>query len=363
MRDSLVIGGDATGSTASAGAMRIVFESIADVDTTTFAGNKAALYGGAIYAAGTTIDFDAIQLFDNEISPGVAESETQSFGAAIFSAPVENAFGNPSRDLPVSGSLSGSTVSRNVGMPLYEDDRNPQPINAVQYFSNTFNNTTFGSNIYRHGTAQSHTAAELNQLIIPHSGVNKGSGNTWSSRPDLGALLAAPPRILNETAVGDTQSSTKAYLGYAWDSAGSATLDGSPVSGGIGWGETSVGTHTLSVDGNVFQDSVGQGPTPAVIFTATPAETTPGQPVTLAWTVTSGTFLGVEIDQGLSVNPAPNGQIIVNPTVTTTYSLHAITEEGGVTAQATVCVNCESPLFEDGFETGNVSRWSSAVTN
>jgi hypothetical protein len=233
----------------------------------------------------------------------------------------------------------------------------------VRYLDNVFHNTTFGNDIYRHNTAQSHTPTELNQLQIPHSGVDKGSGNTWTSRPDLGALLAAPTRILSQVAAGDTESSTKAYLGWAWDSAGSATLDGGSLSNGVGWGETSAGTHTLSVDGTPFQATVGTGPTPAVTFVATPSDITPGQQVTLSWNVTSGTFLDVEIDQGLSVPTVANGQVVVTPSVTTTYTLHAITQEGGVTAQATVCVNCESPLFEDGFETGNVSRWSTAASN
>ena len=94
MTDSLIIGGDATGSTASAGAMRVVFESAVQVDDTTFAGNSAALYAGAIYAAGTGFNLDNCQLFDNEVSPGVSENETVSFGAAMFSAAVVAASGS-----------------------------------------------------------------------------------------------------------------------------------------------------------------------------------------------------------------------------------------------------------------------------
>lgn len=363
LTDSLVIAGDATGTTGSAGALRVVFESDAQVDRTTFAGNSAPLYGGAIYAAGTTVNINDCQIFDNEVSPGESEPEVSSFGAAIFSAPVENAFGDSNRDLPVTGTLSNSMVSRNTGMPLFEDDRNPQPINAVRYLDNDFYNTTFGSRVYRHGTAQSHTPSGLNSLVITHSGVDKGAGNSWlSSEPELGALLAVPTRILMQTAVGDPESTTSAYLGYAWHG-GNATLDGVPQGGGFGWGPTTVGTHNLWVQGNQFQATVGVGPTPAVNFTASPAETTPGQPVTLSWSLVSGTFVGVEIDHGLNPSSVPSGQLVVTPSVTTTYSMHMVTQEGGVTATATVCVNCESPLFSDGFESGDTTIWSTAVSN
>ena len=254
--------------------------------------------------------------------------------------------------------MADSILSRNVGMPIFDDDRNPQPINAVRYNNNDFHNTTFGSKVYRHNTAQSKTPAELNALVIAHSSVDKGFGNSWlSTAPEVGALHAVPPRILNVTAVGDPESVTRSYLGYAWDG-GNATLDGTPLNGGFGWGSTSAGTHNLWVQSTRFQATVGVGPTPAVSFTATPAVSTPGQPVTLSWSLVSGTFIDVEIDHGLNPSDSASGQLVVTPSVTTTYSLHMLTEEGGATATATVCINCESPLFSDGFESGDTTHWS-----
>ncbi len=360
--DSLVVASNATGSGASGGGLRVVIESNAVVDRTTFASNSAVQFGAGVFAQGTAIDFSDCQFFDNEISPGVNEGEVESFGAAMFVAPLEN-WGVDQLDFPITGTVADSVLSRNVGMPIFDDDRNPQPINAVRYNNNDFNNATFGSKVYRHNTAQSKTPSELNTLVIPHSGVDKGFGNGWlSTAPELGALLAVPPRILNLTAVGDPESVTRSYLGYAWDG-GNATLDGTALSGGYGWGPTSVGTHNLWVQSNQFQAIVGVGPTPAVSFTATPAVSTPGQPVTLAWSLVSGTFVDVEIDHGLSPNPTPSGQLVVTPSVTTTYSLHMATEEGGATATVTVCINCESPLFSDGFESGDISVWSTAVVD
>lgn len=361
LTDSLIAACDATGNGSSGGAMRIVFQSDAHVEGTTFADNTASGFGGAIYASGTAIEFVDLQMFDNEFSPGSNEPEIESYGAALFAAPFAGTFGNTS-NIPVTGTVSSSKISRNVGMPLFDDDRNPSPINAVRYLNNQFHNTTFADRIYRHSIAQSKTAAELNNLIITHSGVDKGSGNSWlSSAPVLGALLAAPRRILPLTAVGDGQPSTESYLGYAWDG-GNATLDGSAVSGGRGWGPTNVGTHTLNVSGTPFHATVGVGPSPSAALSASSTVITSGQPVTLSWSTPSGTFVGAVIDHGVGVRSTASGQVLVTPTATTTYRLHVAAAEGGATAEVTIWVD-EFPtgLFSDGFEVGDTSAWSATV--
>ena len=48
----------------------------------------------------------------------------------------------------------------------------------------------------------------------------------------------------------------------------------------------------------------------------------------------------------------------MTPAETTTYSLHVVTEEGGVLERVTVFVD-ENPevIFADGFESGNTSAW------
>jgi predicted outer membrane repeat protein len=361
LTDSLLTACDATGNGSSGGAMRIVFQSSAHVAGTTFADNTASGFGGAIYASGTGIEFADLQMFDNEFSPGTNEPELESFGAALFTAPFAGTFGNTS-NIAVTGTVSNSVMSRNVGMPVFDDDRDPHPINAVRYVSNQFHNTTFGDLVYRHTYAQSKTAVEINTLTITHSGIDKGSGNSWlSSAPVLGALLAAPRRILPQTAVGDGQTSTTSYLGYAWDG-GNATLDGSAVSGGRGWGPTGVGTHTLNVSGTPFQATVGVGPAPSASLTASATVISSGQTVTLTWSTPSGTFAGAFIDHGVGVRFAPSGQVQVTPTATTTYRLHVATAEGGATAAVTIYVDdFPADLFSDGFDSGDTSAWSAAV--
>jgi hypothetical protein len=361
LTDSLLTDCDATGESSSGGAMWVVFQSEARVAGTTIAANSAEGFGGAVYAVGCELDFEGLQAFDNELSPGTSEPESSSFGAAIFAAPFAGTYGNLS-NVPVSGTVSNSVLSRNVGVPLFDDDRNPQPINAVRYIDNDFHNTTFGDHIYRHSSAGSKTPSEINSLVITHSGVDKGSGNSWlSSAPVLGSLLAAPSRILPVTAAGDDEPVTASYLGYAWDG-GSATLDGVGVNGGRGWGPTGVGTHILDVAGTEFQATVGVGPAPGAALTASPAVITGGEPVTLSWSTQAGTFLGAFIDHGVGRRATSSGQVTVFPAVTTTYRLYVATAEGGATAESTVWVD-EQPatIFADGFESGDVSAWSAAV--
>jgi hypothetical protein len=358
---SLITACDATGDGSSGGAMRVVFQSDVHIAGTTIADNTASDYGGAIYASGSALGLEDLQLFDNEFSPGASEPETESYGAALFAAPFDGSFGTAT-DLPVTGRLSSSVLSNNVGMPLFDDDRNPLPINSVDYVDNQFYNTTFGTRIYRHSIAQSKTTAELNSLVISHSGVDKGSGNSWlSSPPVLGELLAAPARVLPVTAAGDDLPSTVSYLGYAWDGGG-ATLDGASVSGGRGWGPTTIGTHTLNVAGTPFQATVATGPAPSATLTANPTVIASGEPVTLSWSTGAGTFTGAFIDHGVGRRTAPAGQVQLFPTATTTYRLHVATDEGGATAEVTVWVDeLPSGLFADGFESGDASSWSSTV--
>jgi predicted outer membrane repeat protein len=358
MDEALIIGSDAVGSNSSGGALWMLNESTTQVDNTTFARNTANLFGAAVYATGTEFNLDDCQLFDNEISPGVSESEGQSYGAAIFSAPTESAF--PGIDLEVSGVVASSVFSLNIGMPIFDDDRNPSPVNAVQYNANTFHNSTFSDKIYRHSMVGSKTVSELNSLVIGHSGVDKATiNNQWnSSAPVLGAIRAAPTAILPTTAAGDPASTTEAYLGYAW-SGGSASLDGSTVSGGIGYGATVIGLHTLDVEGQPFTATVDAGVAPAASLTASPVFIPGGGTADLIWTTTSGQFLAGYLDHGIGALAMASGSVAVSPTATTTYTLFVVTEEGGVVTSATVWVD-EVPgvIFIDGFESGNTNEWN-----
>ncbi len=80
----------------------------------------------------------------------------------------------------------------------------------------------------------------------------------------------------------------------------------------------------------------------SITFSADPLRISPGQSVTLKWTLTSGTFVDVEIDQGIRLTEqqkGASGTVTVAPEVTTTYQILVTTSQGQATAQATVWVD------------------------
>jgi len=170
-----------------------------------------------------------------------------------------------------------------------------------------------------------------------------------------------PPAIIPVTAAGDTATSTQSFLAYAWSGA-SATLDGGPVSGNSGLVGSGAGTHTLDVGAQSFTADIVAAPAPNAAFTASPANLPEGGgTTTLTWNLTAGTFLDMALDQRLSPSVATaSGSVQVSPTVTTTYRLLMVTEQGGVVKEVTVGVG-NTLIFTDGFESGNTAQWSNTV--
>jgi len=72
-----------------------------------------------------------------------------------------------------------------------------------------------------------------------------------------------------------------------------------------------------------------------VTLTASPTKIGPGQTATLSWTSSNAATLS--IDQGIGVETAPAGSVVVSPAATTTYTITAT--NGTATATATATVN------------------------
>jgi hypothetical protein len=82
--------------------------------------------------------------------------------------------------------------------------------------------------------------------------------------------------------------------------------------------------------------SVPTGASPTISsFTANPTSVSAGQPVTLSWTVSNGEYNIVDPQVG----PVRGTQVVVAPTVTTTYTLYSTNQFGQTTATATVTVH------------------------
>lgn len=365
LTNSLVIDSDGDGDFSDSGAMRITYGSYAKIYNSTFAHNTAGFYGGALLVQGSEIDIDGCQFFENEISPGVSEAENSSRGAAIFTLSHLD-FPQAGSYIRVTGTVANSTFSNNVGLPIFDQDETTEPINAVVYNNNSFYNTTFGDKVYRDNVAGSAwNAAGLNALVVsrgmgvPTTDKSPLGGNTnLGSAPLLGALLGVPPAIVNAVASGDAGSATESYLAWARSGA-AATLDGSPVAG-TGWQSDGVGVHTLAVGAQDFMATISQGPTPSLSFTADPTAISGGESSQISWSTLAGTFYEMAIDQGVGWATAAMGSAMVTPPATTTYTGFLTCEEGGASVPADVLVD-EDVIFSDGFESGDVTRWSGSV--
>jgi len=154
-------------------------------------------------------------------------------------------------------------------------------------------------------------------------------------------------------------------VAWAW-SGSSATLNGSPLAGTTGTMSASTGISTLDVDGVQAQVVVTAAPESNIDLSATPFIISSGEAVTLQWTMTSGTYLDVDLDSAIrltSGEKGASGSVAVSPSATTTYRIFATTEEGGAVSEATVWVDELPPdqLFADGVESGDTTAWSSSV--
>ncbi len=364
LQGSLFTNCDATGSNGEGGAIRALSDSLVSISDTTFAKNSAERFGGALELLGSDASIDQCTFIENDVSPGFIEPDSQSFGAAIYSAPLLNLFG--SFDIEVTGTVSNSLFSNNTGLDIWDRDQAAGPINDLRYNSNTFFNDSYGDLVYRDNIqGPAVDASGLNALVVTRNGGVPSTDKSQVANSQLatpaviGAILAVPPQIHSNAASGEA-GPTASYLGFAWSGA-SATVDGSSVSGNTGLQTATTGTHTLNVGGQTFQDSLTAGAVPNLGLGASPVSINGGDSSTLSWS-SNGAFLGFGMDQGLDVSGA-SGSTIVSPTESTTYTGCLMTQQGGDVESVRVFVDELGVefLFTDGFEAGNTSDWDSSV--
>lgn len=151
------------------------------------------------------------------------------------------------------------------------------------------------------------SSINIGQSVTLAWNVGNGGGAPWLSA-DVGSI----PGDTNGQLVGTrvvTPTATTTYTITVW---------------------TPTGNQAASTTVTVIK------PTPPKIssFTASPATSTAGAPVTLAWAATDAT--------SLSISPAPGAvtgtSVTVNPTATTTYTLSATNTGGTVTKTAKVTI-------------------------
>ncbi len=365
--NSLFLNNDATGTEGRGGGCMILTESAIDISDSGFFNNSAVFAGAALFLEGSDASIDSNIFAENDFSPGDPEVDGFSRGAAIYASPMLGA-----NLANMTGTVSNNDFSRQVGLPIYDDDR-CEAANDLRYNGNLFHNTTFGDAVYkdRLDTFAGQNVAYLNSLVVTRTGAapcplpstNKSQvANTFvGGAPVLGKIVGAPLEIHVNTAEGDPDPTTDAYAAYGW-SGGAATVNSSSVSGNWGSVEVGTGVHTLQVAGQQFTAGVGSGLNPSASFTAIPQSISSGESSTLSYLRNSGTFLVADIDQGLLEMGGADGAVAVTPPATSTYNLVWVAEEGGLDLQATVFVD-EVPLaiFTDDFESGDFSAWSTTT--
>lgn len=247
--DSLIMLADALGETNSAGGgLAIINQSKALISGTTVARNTAGKFGAGVFVQGSEISLSKCKLFADEISPGVNESMDSSYGAAIFISPD---FG---RNIPVVGYVSDCSISNNIGLSIFEQDRISGPANEVIYNNNQVYSTSFNDVIFSNsiGGYCCKNVSELNNLVISRdNGVNTKKAEIANSfaqnELSLGTLLAMPSYITAYNPV-----SLPIQLAYAWNGE-KASLNGKPLSDGAGlYSVSDGGEYNLSVDDQVF---------------------------------------------------------------------------------------------------------------
>ncbi|HSK81147.1 MAG TPA: right-handed parallel beta-helix repeat-containing protein, partial [Thermoanaerobaculia bacterium] len=232
MEDSMVLGSDARGEGSGGGGLAIREESVARIARTTFAGNSAERWGGALFLSGSDVDLRDSRFFGNDVVPGVFEPINQSRGAAIFTIPRTN----PARPRNVAGVVAGSVFAENLGLPVWDLDPPDGPINDVRYDGNRFDSGTFGDRVYVNSLAAPSGASvsALNSLFVNRPGrvstPKSAVPNARVSNPREGALVAVPAP---ESVGADPTSPQGTHLAYAW-SGRSAGLAGQALPGKSG---------------------------------------------------------------------------------------------------------------------------------
>ena len=324
VQNSLFINLDADGTYAAGGAVSAFNQSVLTIAGSTFAQNSADKFGGAIFIQGASLAITNSTFFSNEISPGVNETEYDSYGAAIFSAPG-TFFGI---NFSVDGHVSGSKFLKNIGTALFDDDRTTGPINNITYNGNQFYETTFSDKVYRDSLSATQTPSGLNNLIITRStgipSTDKSLSNDnqlLSSAPAQAKLFAAPKQILSTVAAGESPAPTAAYTAYAWYG-NSATLDGSSLANKTGaLSFTAAAQHTLIADGVSASVQISNAPTPTC--------STSLVGTSFSWNLTSGAFLDAAMNRGITIPSAASGSTTL-PYTDRAYYLYIVTKEGGI---------------------------------
>lgn len=264
---------------------------------------------------------------------------------------------------PISGSISGSTISGTAFVP----EAGPSPFTATVSgssmtltvtdvdgpFSGTLTQTsTQPPDLGFSGTYNGTYSQTLLQTGCPSL---TSSGPFSAIVSQLGSVVTATATATaskdysaNGNCTVVTKDSSKTFSG---------TLNGNVVTApNISNGGQVNGTITVTFSGNSLSGTVmktdgsqttftgtrtSSGPPPIVSsFSVNPSPISAGEPSTLSWSTFNAS--SVSIDSGIGTQPV-SGTVSVSPTQTTTYTLTATGRGGSTTATTTVSVSAAAP--------------------
>ncbi len=333
VEDVMILKSDALGTGGAGGGMAILNRSVANINRSSFGLNTATdpshtsvnQFGGGMFVQASTVNVTNSHFVGNEVSVNISEPEFQSFGAAIFSGPDE------SLGLGSNGSVSNSTFSHNIGVSIFDDDRQNGSINGMTYNGNQFFGNTFGGHIYRDSLVSPWNSDQLNAGVINRSNGTSTDKSTINNQalgtsPTYGVLQYAPAKVLPATASGDPAQVMPVYLGYVWDgNNGQLNGAGLPEKGGT-LSTSSALDAALVVDGGQYFASVQMAAQPGGSFNAIPQTQ---DTINAVWD-TQGSFLTAAVNRSVQINPAASGSVqISNVTNDVDYRMYLITAEGG----------------------------------
>ncbi|HET7706780.1 MAG TPA: hypothetical protein VFM36_11885 [Thermoanaerobaculia bacterium] len=278
-------------------------------------------------------------------------TNTFQYVVSIFgssSSPVAfqgTAVGLDSETLPVSGSVSGTSMTLTIGNELNAtatltqiDSQPPSSANSGQY-SGSYTVTPSCPN------GQFSTTGALSGALFQTGDTLTGSLVATEQRhtdPDQQGncffhdVPRTIPIFLNATIMGSAIHGFLLPFG-ANDSGDQGDDEPLAFSGTIS-GNTISGSATESRDAFSFTlNRTSSTPGPIITgFRADPPSAGPGQAVTLRWSTVNAT--SVSIDNGVGPQP-PSGSVAVRPALTTTYTLTATGSGGSATATVTVTIS------------------------
>ena len=246
LEDSMVLDSDArSGGTGNGvgGGLALRQESNARIVNTTFAGDTAQRWGGAVFLSGSTIQTDRGRFYGNRVGPSNGGDPK---GAALYSIPLTN----PARPRNVAGLISNSTFAESADIFIWDVDPASGPINDIRYGGNRFGVAFSGQLVYGDSLAAPGGlgVTGLNTLVVSRG--SRGSTpksfapNTQVLGGHEGDLRAVP----SPSSVGAGATATTSYLAYAWT--GSTAAVGT-LGLGKKWGllEVPPGIYILTVNG------------------------------------------------------------------------------------------------------------------